>query len=76
MKRKYIEIFGDMIYFKDLIISILLISTTTMVLHLFAPANNRPLGLLFGLAGTMIGFVIVMFFIKVKRVIKMENNHD
>ncbi len=76
MKVKYIEIFGDMIYFRDLIISIILISTTTMVFHMFAPANNRPLGLLLGLAGTMVGFIIVMFFIKVKRVVKMEKDHD
>lgn len=76
MKRKYIEIFGDMIYFRDLIISIILISTTTMTLHLLAPANNRPLGLLFGLAGTMVGFIIVMTFIKVKRVVNMEKKDD
>lgn len=76
MKKRFVEIFGDMIYFNDLIVSILIISTTTMSAHLFAPSNNRPLGLLFGLSGTVIGFIIVLSFIKPKRMIKMEDNHD
>ncbi len=75
MKKKYIEIFGDMIDFKDLIISIIVISTTTMVAHLMAPEGNRPLGLLFGLSGTIVGFIAMALIIKVKRVITMEDNH-
>lgn len=75
MNKKYIEIFGDMIDFKDLIISIIVISGTTMVAHLLAPAGNRPLGLLFGLGGTIIGFIAMTLLVKVKRVIHMEDDH-
>jgi hypothetical protein len=77
MKKSYIEIWGDMIYIKDLVISITLISITTMGAHLLAPENNRPLGLLFGLLGAVIGFFIAMVLIKPKRnVVMMDKDHD
>jgi hypothetical protein len=77
MKKSYIEIWGDMIYIKDLVLSITLISITTMGAHLMAPENNRPLGLLFGLLGAVIGFFIIMVLIKPKRnVVMVEKDHD
>lgn len=77
MKKSYIEIWGDMIHIKDLVISITLISLTTMGAHLIAPENNRPLGLLFGLLGAVIGFFIVMVLIKPKRnIVMVEKHHD
>jgi hypothetical protein len=75
--KKYIEICGDMVHLKDLVFSIVLISTTTMVGHSFAPTSNRPLELLFGLGGAVLGFMITLLFVKVKRTIQVsEDSHD
>ena len=77
MKKSYIEIWGDMIVIKDLVFSIFLISITTIGAHLLAPTNNRPLGLLFGLSGAVIGFIVSIIFIKPKRQVDMmEKDHD
>lgn len=76
-KLKYIEIWGDMVHLNDLVLSIAIISATTIVGHGFAPANNRPLELFFGLSGAIVGFIITLLLVKVKRIIQVsEENHD
>ena len=71
-KNTWIEIWGDVVEAKSLLISIITISFTTMGAHLLAPKDDRTMGLFFGLAGAVIGFVIIVFLIKPKRIIKDE----
>ncbi|MFH5881881.1 MAG: hypothetical protein ACNA7U_08065 [Candidatus Izemoplasmataceae bacterium] len=71
-KNTWIEIWGDVVDAKSLLISIITISTTTLGMHLFAPKGDRTLGLFFGLGGAVIGFMIIVFLIKPKRIIKDE----
>lgn len=73
MKKALIEIWGDVVDAKELIFSILIISSTTMGLHLLAPESDRlPLDLFFGLLGAVIGFLITIFLFKPKRTISYE----
>lgn len=73
MKRSLIEIWGDIVDAKELIFSILIISTTTMSLHLLAPeSTNLPMGLFFGLGGAVLGFIITILLFKPKRAITIE----
>lgn len=75
--KKYIEIWGDMVQLSDLVLSILVISTTTMVSYSFAPSGNRPIELLLGLSGAILGFLMTLLFIKPKRTVQvMEDSHD
>lgn len=73
MKKKstLIEIWGDIVLLHHLVIAIVIISITTMIGHLQAPANSRPLGLLFGLSGALIGFAIITFIFRPKRIIQV-----
>ncbi|MFP4286558.1 MAG: hypothetical protein ACLFRI_02570 [Candidatus Izemoplasmataceae bacterium] len=71
-KQTFIEIWGDVVEARSLLYSILIITFTTLGAHLLAPAGDRTLGLFFGLGGAVIGFLIVVFFIKPKRIIKDE----
>lgn len=66
-----IEIWGDIVMLHHLVISIIIISTSTMIGHLQAPANSRPLGLLFGLSGALIGFAIITIIFRPKRTIRV-----
>lgn len=73
MKKSFIEIWGDIVDAKELIFSILIISTTTMTLHLLAPASSTlPMGLFFGLGGAVLGFIITIFLFKPKRSITIK----
>jgi hypothetical protein len=73
-KQTLIEIWGDVVEARSLLYSILIITFTTLGAHLLAPAGDRTLGLFFGLAGAVIGFIIVVALFKPKRIIKDEED--
>lgn len=64
--KKNIEIWEDLVYIKDLIISIIICLGTTFGGYFIAP-NESPKPLLFGIVGAFLGFVISSFIIKPKR---------
>lgn len=77
MKKALIEIWGDVVDAKELIFSIILISSTTMGLHLLAPESDKlPLDLFFGLLGAVLGFVITIFLFKPKRIVSYEKEES
>lgn len=67
-----IEIWGDHVQIKDLLIAIVICSITTIGGYLIAP-NESPKPLIFGLIGGIIGFLANTFLIKPKRFLKQEN---
>lgn len=64
--KRNIEIWEDLVYIKDLIISLIICIITTFGGYIIAP-NESPKPLLFGIAGAFIGFVIASLLIKPKR---------
>ena len=73
-KNIWIEIWGDVVEAKSLLLSIIVISATTMGAHLLAPRGDRSLGLFFGLGGAVLGFLIIVFLVKPKRIIQDEED--
>lgn len=72
-KQEKIEIWGDVVDLKDLIIAVLLSSSCTMGAYFLAPSDDKTQQLFFGLAGAVIGFTLSTIFIKPKRVITIED---
>lgn len=73
--KEMVEIWGDVVEIKSLIISILISIISTMGMHLLAPAGDRTKGLFFGLLGAVIGFAISTLLIKPKRNIIIEEKN-
>lgn len=74
-KKEMVEIWGDVVEIKSLIISIIISIVSTMGLHLLAPRDDRTMGLFYGLFGAVIGFVISAIIIKPKRDIIIEKKN-
>jgi uncharacterized membrane protein YgaE (UPF0421/DUF939 family) len=74
-KNELVEIWGDVVEIKSLIISIIISIISTMGLHLLAPDDDRTMGLFYGLIGAVIGFIISAIIIKPKRDIIIEKNN-
>ncbi|HHV46411.1 MAG TPA: hypothetical protein GXX53_05895 [Tissierellia bacterium] len=76
MEKKYtmVEIWGDVIRIKDLIVSVAISSIFTMAAYFLAPSNNRVRELFYGLLGAVLGFIVTNVLIKPKRVIVFEEN--
>lgn len=73
MKKTLIKIWGDVVDVKDLLLSILIISTTTLGSYFLAPTSDKlPFELFFGLGGAVIGFIITVILFKPKRTISKE----
>lgn len=70
---KYIEIWGDVVESRHLLLSMIITTITTFSLFSFAPKGDRPMGLLLGLAGAVLGFSISVFIIKPKRNLIVED---
>jgi hypothetical protein len=70
--KKNIEVWEDLVNIKDLVISLIICSTTALGGYFLAP-NKPPKPLLYGLFGAILGFVICSFIIKPKRVF-LEND--
>lgn len=64
--KKNIEIWEDLVYIKDLILSLVICILTTFGGYMIAP-NEPPKPLLFGIVGAFIGFIIASLIIKPKR---------
>ncbi|MEG9295867.1 hypothetical protein V6B33_05355 [Mangrovibacillus sp. Mu-81] len=67
-----IEVWEDLVKIKDLVISLIICSITTLGGYLIAP-NEPPKPLLFGLAGALIGFILCSVMIKPKRNFRYED---
>lgn len=71
--RQMVEIWGDIVDVKSLIISIIISSISTMGLYFLAPNGNHMMELFLGLAGAVLGFIISSIIIRPKRIITFEN---
>lgn len=73
-KKQMIEIWGDVVEIKYLIMSIIISSASTMGAYFLAPSDNKTKQLFFGLVGAVLGFTISTIFIKPKRIITIEQS--
>lgn len=73
-KNEMVEIWGDVVEIKSLIMSIVISVVSTMGLYLLAPSDDKTMGLFFGLFGAVLGFVISTILIKPKRNITIEKD--
>ena len=73
-KKEMVEIWGDVVEIKSLLISIIISLESTMGLYFLAPQDDKTQALFFGLAGAVLGFVISTILIKPKRTITKEKN--
>ncbi|HLU23526.1 hypothetical protein [Lederbergia graminis] len=64
--RNNVEVWEDLVNIKDLVLSLLICSVTTLVGYFIAP-NDPPKPLFFGLGGAIIGFIICSILVKPKR---------
>ncbi|WP_375841882.1 hypothetical protein [Cytobacillus sp. Hz8] len=63
---KNIEVWEDLVSIRDLVLSLLINTITTLGCYFLAP-NEPPKPLFFGLSGAIIGFIITSFIINPKR---------
>ncbi|HLR67411.1 hypothetical protein [Virgibacillus alimentarius] len=68
--KENVEIWEDVVNIKDLLISLIISSITTLGGYLIAP-DTPPKPLIFGLIGAIIGFIISSVIIKPKRTFQM-----
>lgn len=74
-KNQMVEIWGDVVEIRSLIIAIIISVVFTMGSFALAP-DDRTKELFFGLIGAVLGFVISTLLIKPKRTISIEKNKD
>lgn len=72
IKKQMVEIWGDVVEPKALIMSIILSLISTMGAYFMAPINDKSKQLFFGLGGSVLGFFTSIVLIKPKRDIKIE----
>ncbi|MFD2044247.1 hypothetical protein ACFSTA_10170 [Ornithinibacillus salinisoli] len=70
-----IEVWEDLVHIKDLMISLIICSVTTLGAYLIAP-NEPPKPLIFGLIGAVIGFIISSILIKPKRTFRYVKEEE
>lgn len=75
MKKERIDLWGDLVDLKDLLLAIALCSITTMSGFFLAPHTDTTKQLFFGLGGAVLGFVISTLLIKPKRTVIEEEKH-
>lgn len=68
--NEMVEIWGDVVSIKSLVLSVVISVVTTMGMYFLAPSHDKTIGLFFGLTGAVVGFLISAFLIKPKRVFK------
>lgn len=71
-KKQMVEIWGDVVEIRLLVMSIFISGVSTMGAYFLAPSNDKIKQLFFGLAGAVLGFTISAIFIKPKRIIILE----
>lgn len=74
-KKEMVEIWGDVVEIKSLVLSIFISVISTMGAYFLAPSDNRTKQLFFGLFGAVLGFIIITLIIKPKRNIILEENN-
>ena len=74
-KKTMVEIWGDVVELRSLILAITISVVSTMGLFALAPDNSTK-QLFFGLIGAVLGFTISAFLIRPKRVIRVEKSKD
>lgn len=74
-KKTMVEIWGDVVELRSLILAITISVVSTMGLFALAPDNSTK-QLFFGLIGAVLGFTISAFLIRPKRVISVEKSKD
>ncbi len=70
-EKECVEIWGDNVNIKDLLIAIFICTITTLGGYLIAP-SEPPKPLIYGLVGGVLGFIISTLIITPKRTIKEE----
>lgn len=70
--RQMVEIWGDVVELKSLILSISISTILTMTAYLVASDSAKSRQLFFGLSGAVLGFIISTVLIKPKRDINIE----
>lgn len=73
-KSEMVEIWGDVVDIKALVITMFISIVSTMGFYFLADSNNRTSQLFFGLFGAVLGFVISSFLIKPKRHITISKD--
>jgi len=74
--KKNIEVWEDIVNIRDLILSLIISSVTTLGGYLIAP-NDDSKPLIFGLIGAVIGFIICSIIFKPKRTFEyIEENEE
>ena len=71
-KHQMVEIWGDVISIKDLLISIFISSASTMGGYFLAPSGDKIRELFYGLLGALGGLIITAILIKPKRLISFK----
>lgn len=74
--NKYLELWGDLVSMKDILLAILLSATLTMGGYFLAPVGDRTRQLFYGLAGAVLAILINTFLIKPKRKIVYQDDLD
>ncbi|MCM3618367.1 hypothetical protein M3936_12325 [Sutcliffiella horikoshii] len=74
-EKETIEIWGDNVNIKDLLLAIIICVVTTLGGYLIAPAEP-PKPLVFGLVGGVIGFTVSAILIKPKRTITYSGEEE
>lgn len=75
-QSKYVELWGDLVSSKDLLLAIFLSSILTMAGYFLAPSQDTTKQLFFGLAGAVLALLLNTFFIKPKRLIKKKSGEQ
>ena len=71
-KKQMVEIWGDVVEIRLLVMSIIISGISTMGAYFLAPSNDKIKQLFFGLGGALLGFTISAILIKPKRIIVLE----
>lgn len=74
--NEMVEIWGDVVSIKSLVLSIVISVVTTMGMYFLAPSNDSTMGLFFGLFGAVLGFFISAVIIKPKRIIEDDSKEQ
>ena len=72
----YIEVWEDLVSIKDLIICLVISTVTSLGGYLIAPSDHPTKPLVYGLIGTVIGFIITSIIVKPKRNFRYVNKED
>lgn len=73
-KNTMVEIWGDVVEIKDLIVSIILSSIFIMGAYFFIPTGDKTRELFYGLLGAVLGFIVSIILIKPKRIVIFEED--